>query len=79
MSSHRRQLNVLCRYFQGHQLMSDHVRVMIEILSLVGQYLPILGAGSVLDDMISEDHIIQYIIPAASEYQEIQCGEYLQY
>ena len=52
MSSHRRQLNVSCRYFQGHQLMSDHVCVMIEILSLVGQYLPILGAGSVLDNMI---------------------------
>ena len=52
MSSHRRQLNDSCRYFQGHQLMSDHVCVMIEILSLVGQYLPILGAGSVLDNMI---------------------------
>ena len=57
-------------------MINDHVCVMIEILSLVGQYLPILGAGSVLDNMISEDHIIQYIIPVASEYQEIQCGEY---
>ena len=28
-------------------------------------------SGSVLDIVISEDHDIQYMIPVASEYQEI--------
>ena len=31
----------------------------------------IFALGSVLDIMISEDHVIQYIIPVANEYQEI--------
>ena len=40
------------------------------------KYPIIYISGMVLDKMISEDHVIQHIIPIASEYNEVHCGHY---
>ena len=52
------------------------------LIFVLGEYFPIhpKGAGNVLDNMISEDHVIQYhpCCQWISRHTSLQCGEYWQ-